>query len=183
MADFAIRPRASGRKGGHLVHSSPSPARRLTQFAAGLVTLPCVTATPSFEPADSPGSRPSTRRGPTQRRWARVAAGVSAIQGLALVGFVGFYIYEIAQGAADDLGRAVMSCVLFVVFAWGLFALARGWLRDLPWPRTPTIVWNVLLLPVAWSMSQADRVGVAVALGGGALLAIAAAAAAGSPPD
>lgn len=148
-----------------------------------MVTLPCVTRASTPDSSDPSGPASVPHREAAQRIWARVAAGISAVQGLALVGFAGFYVYEISQGAADDLGRAVMSCVLFVLFAWGLLAVARGWLRDLDWPRTPTIVWNVLLLPVAWSMSQADRPGIALALGGGALVAVAAAGAAGSLPE
>ena len=142
-----------------------------------------MTSPPTADSSASGPRTPVAHRTGTSRRWTQAAAIVCALQGLALVGFVGFYIYEIALGAADDLGRAVMSCVLMAAFALGLLALARGWRRDLDWPRTPTIVWNALLLPVAWSMYQADRPLVAVTVGGTALLAFVAALAAGSLPE
>lgn len=96
-----------------------------------------------------------------------------ALQGLLLVGFCGFYLYELVLGEGDDAGRVVMSVVLMGSFAVALLAMARGWVRALPWPRTPTILWNLLLLPVAWSMWGAGFWG-AVPLAVAALLAIAA---------
>ncbi len=143
-----------------------------------------VSPVPTADPAeqDAP-SAPGPHRTPTQRVWARVAAAVSGLQGLALVGFIGFYLYEIALGASDDVTRAVMSCVLFGVFAVGLLALARGWLRDGAWPRTPTMVWNLLLLPVAWSLRDADQLLAAALLGSAAVLGLVAAVVAGSPPE
>ena len=33
-----------------------------------------------------------------------------------------------------------------------LLAMARAWRSGGTWPRTPTILWNLLMLPVAWSM-------------------------------
>ena len=80
-----------------------------------------------------------------------------AVQALALVGFVVFYLWELTQGAADDVTRAVMSAVLIALFAVGIGALARGWLRGDNWPNTPTVVWNALLLPVGWSLVQSDH--------------------------
>ena len=40
----------------------------------------------------------------------------------------------------------------------GWRALARGWLGSGAWPRTPTIVWNAVLLPVGVSLVQGTRV-------------------------
>jgi hypothetical protein len=111
---------------------------------------------------------------PAPRPWPHlVAAAVCALQGLLLVGFCGFYLYELVLGEGDDAGRVVMSVVLMGSFAVALLAMARGWVRALPWPRTPTILWNLLLLPVAWSMWGAGFWG-AVPLAVAALLAIAA---------
>ncbi|EBM0725681.1 hypothetical protein XE97_25315, partial [Salmonella enterica subsp. enterica serovar Senftenberg] len=77
-----------------------------------------------------------------------VAAAVCAVQALSLLGFVVFYLVELVQGAGDDPTRVVMSALLILVFAVGIGALARGWWRGANWPNTPTIVWNLLLLPV-----------------------------------
>jgi hypothetical protein len=47
-----------------------------------------------------------------------------------------------------------MSALLILTFAVALLAVARAWWTDKPWPRTPTILWNLLLLPVAFNMWQ-----------------------------
>jgi hypothetical protein len=86
-----------------------------------------------------------------------VAAGICAVQALALLGFVGFYLWELTQDSADDVTRVVMSALLILVFAVGIAAMARGWVRGDNWPNTPTVVWNALLLPVGWSLVQSDH--------------------------
>ena len=86
-----------------------------------------------------------------------VAAGICALQALALLGFVGFYLWELTQDSSDDVARVVMSALLILVFAVGIGALARAWLRGDNWPNTPTVVWNALLLPVGWSLVQSDH--------------------------
>jgi len=89
----------------------------------------------------------------TPRPWPHlVAAVLSAAQGLLLLGFLAFYLYELVLGEGDDPGRVVMSAALMGVVGVALLAAARAWARAASWPRTPTIVWNLLLLPVAWSM-------------------------------
>lgn len=50
-----------------------------------------------------------------------------------------------------------MSTILIAGTAVALLVLTRGWLGEREWPRTPTIVWNLLLLPVGWSFAQAGR--------------------------
>jgi O-antigen/teichoic acid export membrane protein len=108
---------------------------------------------PSLTPVTSPAPAPSRSRD----LFRSTAAAVCCLQALALLGFVGFYLWELTQDAADDVTRAVMSAVLIALFAVGIGALARGWLRGDNWPNTPTVVWNALLLPVGWSLVQADH--------------------------
>lgn len=86
-----------------------------------------------------------------------MAAGICALQALVLLGFVVFYLWELTQGSSDDAVRVVMSALLILVFAVGIAALARGWVRGDNWPNTPTVVWNALLLPVGWSLVQSDH--------------------------
>ena len=86
-----------------------------------------------------------------------VAAGVCGLQVLALLGFVVFYLWELTQDSADDVARVVMSALLIAVFAAGIGAMARGWVRGDNWPNTPTVVWNLLLVPVGWSLVQSGR--------------------------
>ena len=105
-----------------------------------------------------------------------LAAALCGLHALVLLGFCGFYLWELAQGAGNDPTRVVMSVVLIAVFAVLLLVLARAWLRGANWPNTPTIVWNLLLLPVAWSLFQAGRAVVALALAVVAVLGVLAAA-------
>lgn len=101
----------------------------------------------------SPAPAPSRPRDPFRA----VAAGICALQALVLLGFVVFYLWELTQGSSDDAVRVVMSALLILVFAVGIAALARGWVRGDNWPNTPTVVWNALLLPVGWSLVQSDN--------------------------
>ena len=108
----------------------------------------------------------------------RAAGLLTLVEAVAVLGFALFYVYEMVTGATDDLTRAATSGVLILVFGLGLLALARGWARAADWPRTPTVLWNALLLPVAWSLHESDRTPVALAV---ALVAVASIAAAVSP--
>ena len=86
----------------------------------------------------SPAPAPSRPRDPFRA----VAAGVCGLQALALLGFVVFYLWELTQDSSDDVARVVMSALLILVFAVGIGAMARGWVRGDNWPNTPTVVWN-----------------------------------------
>ena len=101
----------------------------------------------------SPAPAPSRPRDPFRV----VAAAICGGQALALLGFVVFYLWELGQDSADDVTRVVMSALLILVFAVGIAALARGWVRGDNWPNTPTVVWNALLLPIGWSLVQSDH--------------------------
>lgn len=138
---------------------------------------------PSTDPHLGPGAQPRSRPTPAHR----IAGALSLLEGLVLLGFVVFYVVEMVSGATDDLTRASVSAVLILVFAVALLALARGWFRADDWPKTPTVLWNALLLPVAWSLREGDRGQIALAVGAVALASIAAAVAAprapGDAPD
>lgn len=84
----------------------------------------------------------------------RVAAVLTGVQALALLGFAVFYLYELAVGEGSDPVRVVMSAALIALFAVGLGVLARAWLGDAAWPKTPTIVWSALLFPVGGTIVQ-----------------------------
>ncbi len=106
-----------------------------------------------------------------------VAALVLGAQVVVLLGFAGFYLYELVRGEGDSVGRVVVSIVLILVTAVGLGAMARAWWGADTWPRTPTLVWSVLLLPVAWGLFQGHQgavgalVGVCAVAGSAAALA------------
>lgn len=121
----------------------------------------------------------STSPARTVRGSHRAAGLLTLVEAVAVLGFALFYVYEMVTGATDDLARAATSGVLILVFGLGLLALARGWARAADWPRTPTVLWNALLLPVAWSLHESDRTPLALAVG---VLAVASIAAAVSAP-
>jgi len=95
---------------------------------------------------------------PSSRGPRRLAAALTGVQALALAGFAVYYVVELVLGEGSDATRVLMSALLIFVAAVGLGVLARGWLGVAAWPRTPTIVWNVILLPVGISLIQGDRV-------------------------
>src|SRR4051812_44143570 len=70
----------------------------------------------------------------TSRSPRRVAALLTGLQALALVGFAVFYVVELVLGQGSDTTRVLMSAVLILVGALALGALARGWLGPAAWP-------------------------------------------------
>jgi hypothetical protein len=104
-----------------------------------------------------------------------VAALVCAAEALTLVGFCAFYLYELTRGASADASRAAVSALLIALVGVGLGVMARAWWRGAGWPNTPTVVWNVLLLPVALSLVQSGHALIGVVVAVVALVAIVAA--------
>lgn len=97
-----------------------------------------------------------------QRTPAPVAAAALAVQVLVILAFSVFYAVELAQGLGDDGTRVAMSIVVFVIGAAGLGALAWALWRGDAWPRTPAVMWNALLVPLAISLMQAGQAGLGV---------------------
>lgn len=102
------------------------------------------------------------------------------LQALVLLGYFAFFVYEIVQGAADGMALAGTLSGLILIFSILSGVLGQGWLRGARWPRTPTILWNVLLLPVAWSLHDAGHSPLGIGVGVLALAGILAAAMAGA---
>ncbi|MBD3784960.1 MAG: hypothetical protein IE926_18760 [Micrococcales bacterium] len=131
---------------------------------------------PPAEPVEpSPSGAPADLASQGARGPRRLAAALCGLQALALLGFAAFYLYELAVGEGSDATRVVMSALTILLGAAGLAALARGWLGDRRWPRTPTIVWDLLLLPVGVSLFQAGRTGLGWLVTGLALVTLGAA--------
>ena len=126
-----------------------------------------------------PTDRPSSAGAPSRLSRAALVAGLlTLVEALIVLAFAGFYVYEMAVGAADSLTTALTSAALILIFGVALLVVARGWLRGQRWPRTPTLLWNVLLLPVAWSLRDSDRTLIAAAVAALAVASIGAALAA-----
>ena len=86
------------------------------------------------------------------------AAAVVALQALALAVFAVFYLVQFVRGSGGEAARVLSSVVLIAVFAAGLAFLARGLLTGHPFVRTPTVVWELLLLPVGVGLVQSGQV-------------------------
>lgn len=76
------------------------------------------------------------------------------MEALAAIGWAVFEVLRAGTGRTSTVGVAVALGALLVAFAGGLGLMALGWRRGAGWPKTPTVVWNLLLLPVAWSLLQ-----------------------------
>ncbi|NGO81443.1 hypothetical protein G6045_38160, partial [Streptomyces sp. YC504] len=88
------------------------------------------------------------------------AAALAALEGLALV--VGG-AWMLIQGLAGNVGNATQAetggITLIVLAAIPLLA-ARGLLKLRSWSRGPAIITQILALPVAWQLLQADSIAI-----------------------
>ncbi|XRQ04206.1 hypothetical protein ACN3XK_47645 [Actinomadura welshii] len=110
----------------------------------------------------------------------QAAAALEAAEGLAAVAFGVYTGVETAAGAAVDPASAIGVTVLALAGGLGMLACARGLLRADQWSRAPAVLTQLFALPVAWSMWQSDRPGLALPLG---LVAVLALVAVLSPPS
>ena len=84
-----------------------------------------------------------------------VAATIIALHALGCAVFAVVCPFAAAKDAGLSTTSHVMFSVSTALFSVGLGLVARGLWRGLGWPRTATVVWLVLLLPVGWVMVQA----------------------------
>ena len=84
----------------------------------------------------------------------RVVAAIMGIQGLfmTLFALLGLLEWRWKEGTGEEGMRVLTESLLVLLFAAGSLVLAKLWLGTSDWPRTPTIVWHVLLMPVAYSL-------------------------------
>jgi hypothetical protein len=102
----------------------------------------------------------------------QAAAALEGAEGLAAVGFGVYTGVETAVGAAVDPASAIGVTVLALAGGIGMLACARGLLRADQWSRAPTVLTQLFALPIAWSMWQSDRPGIAIPMGLVAALAL-----------
>lgn len=96
------------------------------------------------------GSRPT----PQQITRGQVAAGLVALESLAIAGFAGFYVVELLMGEGQDPMIVIMSVVTMLVFVVGLGYVAVGLRRRHPRAQAPAIAFNGLLLPLGIALFQ-----------------------------
>ncbi|MEV7193398.1 hypothetical protein AB0N81_16565 [Streptomyces sp. NPDC093510] len=103
--------------------------------------------TPEAPESPEPGTRPAR---------VTAAAVLVALEGVALlVGGVYMLVMGLA-GSPDDPRTAATGGVTLIVLALLPLLAARGLLKLRRWSRGPAIITQVMALPVAWQMLQAD---------------------------
>ncbi|MGX1756074.1 hypothetical protein ACWIG5_04015 [Streptomyces lydicus] len=100
---------------------------------------------------------------PTGPRPARLsaAAALTAVEGLALAALGGYLLFMGLAGSPDSPQQAEMGGLTVLALAVLPLVAARGlWLRR-RWSRGPSLITQIVALPVAWTLVH----------GGGALIA------------
>ena len=117
-------------------------------------------------------AHPEERRQPSGGAL-RAAAAVVTVEGVALVALsLGYAAYGVV-GAPHSLAGVAGEAVLGVGTGALLCLLARALRRRARWAVTPTLLLQLLCLPVAWGLAQGHLWGYAAALAGPAILTIA----------
>lgn len=126
----------------------------------------------SSEPSPLAPETTPDATGPRPRRLT-YAAALAALQGLALVvGGVWILVLGIT-GDPDDRSQAVTGGLTLVVLALLPLLAARGLLARRSWSRGPAVITQIMALPVAYNLLQADS----MAIPAGIALAVVAVAA------
>ncbi|WP_128982953.1 hypothetical protein [Streptomyces roseicoloratus] len=114
-------------------------------------------------------TRPEQRTEPESRPGRlTAAAAVAGVEGLALVAGGLVMLVTSLTDRSGDLTSALMGAATLVALGLIPLVAARGlWLRR-SWSRGPAVITQVLALPVAWQLLQANSVmipaGIALAL-------------------
>ncbi|KNX37703.1 hypothetical protein [Luteipulveratus halotolerans] len=94
----------------------------------------------------------------------RSAALLMAGQAVVLAVLVVISLVQVINGSADDVTQALTEAALVLVFAGCAAALALALHRGKGLARTPTLVWNALLIPVGVSMLGGGAVAIGLAV-------------------
>ncbi|MGW1543144.1 hypothetical protein ACWCPM_23380 [Streptomyces sp. NPDC002309] len=103
-----------------------------------------------------------------------VAAALAALEGLALVAGGVWVLVLGLTGHPDDRQQAVTGGVTLMVLALLPLLAARGLLARRGWSRGPALITQVISLPVAYNLLQADSMAIpgGIALGAAAVVSL-----------
>ncbi|MEU3739065.1 hypothetical protein AB0E78_18515 [Streptomyces sp. NPDC032198] len=111
--------------------------------------------------APEPGPRPGRLT---------AAAALAALEGVALIAAGVYMLVMGLAGDPDNPEQATTGGITLIVLALLPLLAARGLLRRRSWSRGPAIITQIMALPVAWQLLQADSMAIP---GGIALAAVA----------
>jgi hypothetical protein len=123
----------------------------------------------------SPEQNPSTGTPTAEPRPGRLtaAAALAALEGLALVAGGVYMLFLGGTGDGGDRQQSVTGGITLIVLALLPLLAARGLLLRRSWSRGPAVITQIMALPVAYSLLQADSIAIPAGI---ALAAIAIAA-------
>jgi hypothetical protein len=107
--------------------------------------------TPAPETTDAAGPRP---------RRLTYAAALSALEGLALLAGGIWMVVLAVTGEAGDRQQAVTLGITVLVLALLPLLAARGLLLRRGWSRGPAVITQIMALPVAYNLLQADSMAI-----------------------
>jgi hypothetical protein len=88
------------------------------------------------------------------------AAGLAALEGLALVGGGAWMLVAGLAGDPDDRQSAVTGGITLIVLALLPLFAARGLMGQRSWSRGPAVVTQIMALPVAYNLLQTDSIAI-----------------------
>jgi uncharacterized membrane protein len=86
-----------------------------------------------------------------------LVAGLVGLEGAGLVAITVFYVVELVVASASDVTAALVTALLALAAAVGLLLVARGLQRRRRWARSPALVANLIMVPVAVGLLQGGR--------------------------
>ncbi|WP_028811724.1 hypothetical protein [Streptomyces flavidovirens] len=84
------------------------------------------------------------------------AAGLAALEGLALVAGGAYMLVMGLLGSPDKPEQAEMGGLTLIVLALLPLLAARGLLKCRAWSRGPAIITQIMALPVAWTLLRSE---------------------------
>ncbi|MER6688201.1 hypothetical protein [Streptomyces minutiscleroticus] len=120
-----------------------------------------------MSPEQNPTPETDDETGPRPGRLT-AAAALTGLEGLVLAVAGIWLLVSGLAGGSEDREQAVTGGVTLVVLALLPLLAASGLLRRKSWSRGPAIITQIMALPVAWTLLQADS----VAIPGGIVLAV-----------
>ncbi|MEU3731969.1 hypothetical protein AB0E81_21560 [Streptomyces sp. NPDC033538] len=107
--------------------------------------------TPTPEAAEEAGPRPGRLT---------AAAALAALEGLALVVGGAWMLVVGLTGHPDDRTSAITGGITLIVLALLPLLAARGLIGRRGWSRGPAVITQIMALPVAYNLLQADSVAI-----------------------